>query len=118
MDIRRKPHLSDAHIKLLEKAHSNGLVSTSEKFLAGYLDLSQKTGLTVVQLKVWVNNHKRRDRKRPPPDDDYHPNDHDSCQETSRASLNTAGRPRGTRKITGHKCFVHRCGVVVWRIFM
>eukprot|EP00112_Aurelia_sp_Birch-Aquarium-sp1_P009258 Seg2045.3 transcript_id=Seg2045.3/GoldUCD/mRNA.D3Y31 product="hypothetical protein" protein_id=Seg2045.3/GoldUCD/D3Y31 len=109
MDVPRKPHFSDAQIELLERAYCNGLISTSEKFLAQYLALSEKTGLTMPQLKVWINNRKRRDRKRPhgSKDDDQHPHPLDDERDggSSHPSQEILGRPRGTRKISGHNVF-------------
>ena len=59
-----KARISDAQKELLENAFQQGLVTTSETFLAEFKELSSKTGLEVGTIKVWINNRKRREKRK------------------------------------------------------
>ena len=60
-----KARISDTQRELLENAYQHGSVTTSEKFLAEFKELSSKSGLEVGTIKVLINNRKRREKRKP-----------------------------------------------------
>ena len=96
MDIS-KPSISEAQREILENAYADGLVSTSEKFSNVFDELSEKTNLPKSKIKVWINNRKRRERKRAPPQDDE--------EISGIAHVSTVGKSKFFRKISGHNVF-------------
>ena len=66
--MAEKAGFTDAQREILESEFMNGLISTSEKFQERFNSLAGRTGLSIYQIKIWVNNPKRRDRKRKLPE--------------------------------------------------
>jgi len=94
-----KTRISDAQRELLENAYQHGLVTTSEKFLAEFKELSSKTGLEVGTIKVWINNRKRCEKRKPA----------DALREDPVTSLPSIAKRVKTgkvfRQLSGHNLF-------------
>ena len=63
-----KSAFTDAQHEILEGEYKDGLISTSEKFQERFSSVAERTGLSIYQVKIWINNQKHRDRKRKLPD--------------------------------------------------
>ena len=95
MDIS-KPCLSEAQREILEKAYADGLISTAEKFADIFDELSAKTDLPKSKIKVWINNRKRRERKRAP---------QDHAENSGTTHVSSVGKAKFFRKVSGHNVF-------------
>jgi len=60
-----KARISDAQRELLENAYQHGLVTSSDNCLTEFKELLSKTGLEVGTIQVWINNRKRREKRKP-----------------------------------------------------
>ena len=94
-----KKRISNAQREVLENAYQHGLVTTSEKFLAEFKELESKTGLDVPTIKVWVNNRRRREKRKHA---DSSREAHDTASLSIQKKMKTA---KLLRQVSGHNLF-------------
>ena len=94
-----KKRISNAQREVLENAYQHGLVTTSEKFLAEFKELESETGLDIPTIKVWINNRRRREKRKHA---DSSREAHDQASLSIQKKMKTA---KLLRQVSGHNLF-------------
>ena len=106
-----KTGFTDAQREILECEFMNGLISTSDKFQERFNSVAERTGLSIYKIKIWVNNRKRRDRKRKLPEGQEEGEEvlGERNNDSGPKTLEYFHSGKTVRKVSGHNVF---CGTL------